>query len=86
MYAVVSHQRPFLSNTHTRETHSRQASDVTVVIATAGQAGIGPQPLTEGELVYASLFVFASFTFFSAAFFIFLLCDEAHQEIITHTH
>lgn len=62
--AVVSHRRRFLSNTHTRETHSRQASDVTVVIETAGLVWIGPQPLTEGALVYASLCcLFVSFTF-----------------------
>lgn len=60
---VVSHRRRFLSNTHTRETHSRQASDVTVVIETAGLVWIGPQPLTEGALVYASLCLFVSFTF-----------------------
>lgn len=62
--AVVSHRRRFLSNTHTRETHGRQASDVTVVIETAGLVWIGPQPLTEGALVYASLCcLFVSFTF-----------------------
>lgn len=61
--AVVSHHRRFLSNTHTRETHGRQASDVTVVIETAGLVWIGPQPLTEGELVYASLCCLCFFHF-----------------------
>lgn len=62
--AAMSHRRRFLSNTHTRETHGRQASDVTVVIETAGWVRIGPQPLTEGALVYAShCCLFVSFTF-----------------------
>lgn len=83
--AVVSHRRRFLSNTHTRETHGRQASDVTVVIETAGLVWIGPQPLTEGALVYASLCcLFVSVTFL-CCLSIFLLWDECHQEIITYT-